>query len=113
MFLEMKREARAEVDQRKSGPKEAGKEEDSKEGKKAHAFLQIKYSETRLLRTLKGNEKRYVLTKVRSIQNVIFLTGRTSSTCARDNLPRKVLQVRPECRSLLAFHTVKSPFRAS
>ena len=41
MFLEMKREATPEVDQRKSGPKEAGKEEDCKEGKKAHAFLQV------------------------------------------------------------------------
>ena len=28
-----------------------------------------RYSETRLLRTLKGNEKRYVLNKVRFIQN--------------------------------------------
>ena len=44
----------------------------------------FKYSETRLLRTLKGNEKRYILTKVRSIQNAIFLTGRTSSTCSRE-----------------------------
>ena len=70
------------------------------------------YSETRLLRTLKGNEKRYVLTKVRSIQNAILLTGRTGSTCSRHNLPRKMLQVRPECRSLLAFRTVKSLFRA-
>ena len=38
------------------------------------------YSETRLLRTLKGNEKRYVLNKVRFIQNPIFLIGRTGST---------------------------------
>ena len=44
----------------------------------------IYYSETRLLRTLKGNEKRYVVTKVRSIQNAIFLTGRTGSTCSRE-----------------------------
>ena len=45
-------------------------------------FWKSHYSETRLLRTLKGNEKRYVVTKVRSIQNVIFLTGRTGSTCS-------------------------------
>ena len=44
----------------------------------------LNYSETRLLRTLKGNEKRYVVTKVRSIQNAIFLTGRTGSTCSRE-----------------------------
>ena len=43
----------------------------------------VMYRETRLLRTLKGNEKRYVVTKVRSIQNAIFLTGRTGSTCSR------------------------------
>ena len=43
-----------------------------------------KYSETRLLRTLKGNEKRYVVTKVRSMQNAIFLTGRTGFTCSRE-----------------------------
>ena len=42
------------------------------------------YSETQLLRTIKGNEKMYVLTKVRSIQNAIFLTGRTGSTCSRE-----------------------------
>ena len=42
------------------------------------------YSETRLLLTLKGNEKRYVVTKVRSIQNANFLTGRTGSTCSRE-----------------------------
>ena len=42
------------------------------------------YSETRLLRTFKGNEKRYVVTKVRSIQNAIFFTGRTGSTCSRE-----------------------------
>ena len=42
------------------------------------------YSETRLLRTFKGNKKRYVVTKVRSIQNAIFLTGRTGSTCSRE-----------------------------
>ena len=42
------------------------------------------YSETRLLRTLKGNEKRYVVTKVCSIQNAILLTGRTGSTCSRE-----------------------------
>ena len=41
------------------------------------------YGETRLLRTLKGNEKKYVVTKVRSIQNAIFLTGRTGTTCSR------------------------------
>ena len=41
-------------------------------------------SETRLLRTLKGNEKRYVVTKVCSIQSAIFLTGRTGSTCSRE-----------------------------
>ena len=41
-------------------------------------------SETRLLRTLKGNEDRYVVTKVRSIKNTIFLTGRTDSTCSRE-----------------------------
>ena len=45
------------------------------------------YSETRILRTLKGNEKRYVVTKVRSIQNAIFLTGRTGFTCARERSP--------------------------
>ena len=44
----------------------------------------FKYSETRLLRTLRGNEKRYVVTKVRSIQNAIFLPGRTSSTCSHE-----------------------------
>ena len=47
-----------------------------------HGNRGLKYSETRLLRTLKRNEKRYVLT-VRFIQNVIFLTGRTGSTCSR------------------------------
>ena len=72
----------------------------------------FKYSETRLLRTLKGNEKRYVLTKVRSIQNAIFLTGRTSSLVHANDLPRKML-LRPVRRSLLAFRTVKSPLRAS
>ena len=41
------------------------------------------YSETRLLHTLKGNEKRYVLTKVHSIQNAIFLTDRAGSSCSR------------------------------
>ena len=51
-------------------------------------------------------KKRYALTKVRSIQNAIFLTGRTGSTCSHDNLPRKMLQVRPECRSLLAFQGI-------
>ena len=42
------------------------------------------YIETRLICTLMGNEKRYVLTKVRSIQKAIFLTGRTGSTCSRE-----------------------------
>ena len=46
--------------------------------------LGLSYSETQLLRTLKGNEKRYVLTKVLSIQNAIFLTGRIGSTCSRE-----------------------------
>ena len=46
--------------------------------------LGLSYIETRLLRTLKGNEKRYVLTKVLSIQNAIFLTGRIGSTCSRE-----------------------------
>ena len=44
----------------------------------------LNYSETRLLRTLKGNEKRYVVTKVRSMQNAILLTGMTGSTCSRE-----------------------------
>ena len=44
----------------------------------------MEYSETRLLRTLKGNEKRYAVTKVRSIQNAILLTGMTGSTCSRE-----------------------------
>ena len=70
------------------------------------------YSETRLLRTLKGNEKRYVVTIVRSIQNAIFLTGRPVPRVHANDLPRKML-LRPECRSLSAFRTVKSPCRAS
>ena len=41
-------------------------------------------SETRLLRTLKGNEKTYVVTKVRSTHNAIFLTCRAGSTCSRE-----------------------------
>ena len=50
-----------------------------------HSCTRFKtYSETRLLRTLMGNENRCVLTKVRSIQNAIFLTGRTGSTCSRE-----------------------------
>ena len=71
-----------------------------------------KYSETRLLRTLKGNEKRYVVTKVRYIQNAILLAGMTGSTVHANDLPRKML-LRSECRSLLAFRAVKSPFGAS
>ena len=68
------------------------------------------YSETRLLRTLKGNEKRYVLTKVRSIQNAILLTGRTGSTCSRERSATE--NASPPWMSFIThFHTVKSPFR--
>ena len=81
--------------------------------RKVQFFLVRKYdSETRLLRTLKGNEKRYVLNKVRSIQNAISsLAGPVPRVQAND-LPRKTL-LRPECRSLLAFRAVKLPFRVS
>ena len=70
-------------------------------------------SETRLLRTLKRNEKRYVLTKVRSIQNAISSLAGPVPRVHANNLTRKML-LRPECRSLLAhaFRAVKSPFIA-
>ena len=68
-----------------------------------------KYSETRLIRTLKGNEKIYVLTNVRSIQNAISSPAGPVPRVHANDLPRKIL-LRPECRSILAFRAVKSSF---
>ena len=56
--------------------------------------------------------KRYVVTEVRSIQNAIFSLAKPIPHVHANDLPRKML-LRPECRSLFAFRTVKSPFRAS
>ena len=59
-----------------------------------------------------GNEKRYVLTNVHSIQNAISSLAGPVPRVHTNDLPWKML-LRPQCRSFPSFRAVKSSFMAS